>query len=141
MELLLYSFILSIILGTSPIVLKLFLNKIDVKFFFIMNNILFAICVFMYTIFYWEQFTSELKTISTNEILTIVLYTFSLSFIPTIIYYNLLEKHELYIVTALISGAPIFTIGLSYMLLNEKITKYSTYGLIFICIGIILLML
>ncbi len=95
----------------------------------------------MYMIYYWDNFTSEFKTITIHDTFKIVLYTLVLSFIPTIIYYNLLDRHDLYIVTALISGAPIFTIGLSYMLLNEQITKYSAIGLVCICVGIILLMI
>jgi transporter family protein len=141
MKLLLYSFILAVILGISPIIIKLFLNKIDMKLFFILNNIIFGIFIFMYMIYYWENFTSEFKTITIHDTFKIVLYTLVLSFIPTIIYYNLLDRHDLYIVTALISGAPIFTIGLSYMLLNEQITKYSAIGLVCICVGIILLMI
>lgn len=139
MRLLLYSFIISFIWGISPIFYKLLLNNIDMKLFFIINNLIFAFCVIAYMIYYWEHCSIEIKTINSYDILKIILFTIILSFIPTIIYYNLINKHELYMVTALISASPVFTISLSYFLLNENVSKYGVIGLVLICIGIICL--
>lgn len=141
MELLFYSFIIAFIGGISPIVFKRLLNKIGMKLFFILNSLLFALCVIMYTLYYWEEFTTDIQTITKYDTLNVIMYTFILSFIPTIIYYNLIEKHDVHIVTAFISASPIITISLSYMLLNKKASNESVMGLILISLGIICLII
>lgn len=136
MNLLLYSFIISLLWGIAPILYKLILKTIDIKTTFIINNIFFTLGVIMYTIYYWNDFCTDIKSISTKEIFLIGAISFSLSFIPNIIYYNLLKHHDSSIVTALVNSSPIFTVAISYLLFGNKISNCGILGIILIVSGI-----
>jgi drug/metabolite transporter (DMT)-like permease len=76
-----------------------------------------------------------------RDTLTIGAIAIILSFIPNIIYYNLINDHDSYVVTALVNSAPVFTVGLSYLLLKENITKYGMLGVVLIIVGVFCLSL
>ena len=136
MNLLLYSFIISLFWGISPILYKIVLNKIDIKTTFIINNIFFTLGVISYTIYYWNEFSTDIKSISIKDTLSIGAISLLLSFIPNIIYYNLLKDHDSSVVSALINSSPIFTVAISYLFLGNKISNYNILGIILIVCGI-----
>lgn len=141
MDLLFYSLIVSLFWGISPVFYKMIMNKVDTKLTFIINNIFFTLGVIAYTIYYWDQIKSDVKSISMRDTLAIGAIAIILSFIPNVIYYHLMNEHDSYIVSALVNSAPIFTVGLSYLLLKENITKYGMLGVVLIIIGVICLSL
>lgn len=136
MNLLFYSMIVSLFWGISPVLYKMMMTKMNTKLTFIINNIFFALAVAVYTIYYWNDVKTDIKTTSLRDIISVGAISIILSFIPNIIYYNLLNQHDSYIVSALVSSAPIFTVGVSYFLLKENITNYSVLGVILIIIGV-----
>jgi drug/metabolite transporter (DMT)-like permease len=139
MDLIFYSLIVSLFWGISPVLYKMIMNKVDTKLTFIINNIFFTLAVIIYTIYYWDQIKSEAKNISIRDTLAIGAIAIVMSFIPNVIYYNLINDHDSYIVSALVNSAPIFTVGVSYLLLKENITKYGILGTILIIVGVICL--
>jgi uncharacterized membrane protein len=136
MDLIFYSMIVSLFWGMSPVFYKMVMNKVDNKVTFIINNIFFTLGVIGYTLYYWDQIKSEIQNISMRDTLTIGVLSILLSFVPNIIYYNLINNHDSYIVSALVNSAPIFTVGLSYWLLQENVTKYGMLGVILIIVGV-----
>ncbi len=128
--------IVSLFWGMSPVFYKMVMNKVDNKVTFIINNIFFTLGVIGYTLYYWDQIKSEIQNISMRDTLTIGVLSILLSFVPNIIYYNLINNHDSYIVSALVNSAPIFTVGLSYWLLQENVTKYGMLGVILIIVGV-----
>jgi uncharacterized membrane protein len=136
MNLIFYSLIVSLFWGISPVFYKMIMNKVDTKLTFIINNIFFTIGVIGYTWYYWDQIKTDVKNISMRDTLAIGTIAILLSFIPNVIYYNLINDHDSYVVSALVNSAPIFTVGLSYILLKENITKYGMLGVVLIIIGV-----
>ena len=136
MNLLFYSMIVSLFWGISPVLYKMMMTKMDTKITFIINNIFFALAVIGYTIYYWDDIKTDITTTSLRDIISVGAISIILSFIPNVIYYNLLNHHDSYIVSALVNSAPIFTVGISYLLLKENVTKYGILGVILIIIGV-----
>lgn len=136
MNLIFYSLIVSLFWGISPVFYKMIMSKVDTKLTFIINNIFFTLGVFVYTYYYWDQIKVDAQNISMRDTLAIGAIAIVLSFIPNIIYYNLINDHDSYIVSALVNSAPIFTVAVSYLLLKENITKYGMLGVVLIIIGV-----
>jgi uncharacterized membrane protein len=136
MDLIFYSLIVSLFWGVSPVFYKMMMSKVDTKLTFIINNLFFTLGVICYTWYYWDQLKSDIKSISIRDTLAIGTIAIVLSFIPNIIYYNLINNHDSYVVSALVNSAPIFTVGVSYLLLNENITKYGMLGVLLIICGV-----
>lgn len=136
MDLIFYSLIVSLFWGISPVFYKMIMSKVDTKLTFIINNLFFTLGVFVYTYYYWDQIKTDVQNISIRDTLTIGAIAIMLSFIPNVIYYNLINDHDSYVVSALVNSAPIFTVGLSYLLLKENITKYGILGVVLIIVGV-----
>ena len=141
MNLIFYSLIVSLFWGISPVFYKMIMSKVDTKLTFIINNLFFTLGVLGYTFYYWDQIKVDVQNISMRDTLTIGAIAIILSFIPNIIYYNLINDHDSYVVTALVNSAPVFTVGLSYLLLKENITKYGMLGVVLIIVGVFCLSL
>jgi uncharacterized membrane protein len=141
MNLIFYSLIVSLFWGISPVFYKMIMSKVDTKLTFIINNLFFTLGVLGYTYYYWDQIKVDVQNISIRDTLAIGAIAIVLSFIPNIIYYNLINDHDSYVVTALVNSAPVFTVGLSYLLLKENITKNSLLGVVLIIVGIFCLSL
>ena len=139
MNLIFYSMIVSLFWGISPILYKMMMSKVDTKLTFIINNIFFTLGVIGYTIYYWDQIKTDVQKVSLQDTLSIGAIALILSFIPNIIYYNLINDHDSYIVSALVNSAPIFTVGISYFFLRENISKYGILGVIMIIGGVMCL--
>jgi drug/metabolite transporter (DMT)-like permease len=131
--------IVSLFWGISPILYKMMMSKVDTKLTFIINNIFFTLGVIGYTIYYWDQIKTDVQKVSLQDTLSIGAIALILSFIPNIIYYNLINDHDSYIVSALVNSAPIFTVGISYFFLRENISKYGILGVIMIIGGVMCL--
>jgi transporter family protein len=136
MELIFYSLLVSLFWGISPVLYKIIMKRVDTKLTFIINHLFFNLGLLGYTFYYWKDLKSDFKSVSTQDIIAIGAISIVLSFIPNIIYYNLINNHDSYLVTALINSSPIFTVALSYLILKENITKYSIIGVVLIIIGI-----
>jgi len=136
MDLIFYSLIVSLFWGISPVFYKMIMTKVDTKLTFIINNLFFTLGVVVYSIYHWGQIKSDVKSISLRDTLAIGAIAIILSFIPNVIYYHLMNEHDSYIVSALVNSAPVFTVGLSYILLKENITKYGMLGVVLIIIGV-----
>ena len=139
MNLFLYSTIVSLCWGLSPVLYKLLMNNVDIKVTFVINSLFFTLAVICYTIYYWNDIKSNLQTTSVWDICFLGLISVVLSFIPNIIYFNLLNQYDSYVVNALVSTSPIFTVGMAYLILKERVTKYDILGVILIITGVFFL--
>ena len=139
MNLFLYSTIVSLCWGLSPVLYKLLMNNVDIKVTFVINSLFFTLAVICYTIYYWNDIKSNLQTTSVSDICFLGLISVVLSFIPNIIYFNLLNQYDSYVVNALVSTSPFFTLGMAYLILRESITKYDILGVILIITGVFFL--
>lgn len=65
--------------------------------------------------------------------------TFLLSFIPYMLYLQLLKNNDSHLVVALISTVPLVTLALGFLALNERVTWWSFAGVVLIVVGVSLI--
>lgn len=139
MNLLIYSMFVALLWGISPIAHKTMIGKLDTKLVFVLNSVFYTLCIIGYTIYYWDHFKTHVPKLASKDIYVLGGISIIMSFIPNILYFYLLKEHNSYVVSALVNSAPIFTVLISYFLLNENMTKYSIGGVMLIIGGIVLL--
>ncbi len=139
MNLLLYSAIIATLWGISPIAHKLCLDKMNPKVFFCINSVFVTISILTFSFLNRSEFFPEFSKLGFSDFKNIALMALCLSFIPALLYYSLLQKHESYKVSVLVHSSPIITILLSYFVLNEEISQNSFMGIILVITGIFLL--
>ena len=137
MNLIFYSLLIALFWGISPIAHKKLLNNMDTKFVLIISGLFYSLFFIFYTLYNWSHFKQEYKQVEYKYLLYSAIIAFMLSFIPNIIYFFLLKKHDSSIVSALVNSAPVFTVLVSFLFLGDKIHKYELVGIFFIIIGII----
>lgn len=139
MNLLFYSMFVALLWGVSPIAHKTMIGKMDTKMVFVLNSAFYTICIIAYTLYYWNHFKEQAPKIEYKNLYYLGAISIIMSFIPNILYFYLLKEHDSYVVSALVNSAPIFTVLVSYFILNEKISKYGVMGILLIIGGIICL--
>lgn len=139
MNLLFYSMFVALLWGVSPIAHKTMIGKMDTKMVFVINSVFYTICIIGYTLYYWNHFKEQAPKIAAKDLYVLGGMSIIMSFLPNILYFYLLKEHDSYIVSALVNSAPIFTVLVSYFILNEKMTKYGIMGILLIIGGIICL--
>ena len=137
MNLIFYSLLVALFWGISPIAHKKLLNDMDTKFVLITSGLFYTLCLLFYTFYYWNDFKQEYSKVEYKNLYYLAIISFILSFIPNILYFYLLKKHDTSVVSALINSAPIFTVLVSFFILGDKINKFEIAGIILIILGII----
>lgn len=141
MNLLFYSMFVALLWGVSPIAHKTMIGKMDTKMVFVLNSAFYTLCIIGYTVYYWNHFKEQAPKIESKNLYYLGAISIAMSFLPNILYFYLLKHHDSYVVSALVNSAPIFTVLVSYFILNEKISKYGLMGIMLIIGGIICLSL
>jgi drug/metabolite transporter (DMT)-like permease len=138
---LLYPFIISIVSGIVPIILKLYLSIIPYEFIMLISGTTLFISTIIYTLFYnYSKVIQGYKNITLKFILILILIFFIASFICQILYLETLKYYNPSIPALIIALAPIITIIASYYILNEKLTNIQLFGCVLIFIGLFLLL-
>ena len=137
MNLIFYSLLIALFWGISPIAHKKLLNNMDTKFVLIASGLFYSFSLLIYTFYYWNDFKKEYAKVEYKNLYYLAIISIILSFIPNILYFYLLKKHDTSVVSALINSAPIFTILVSFFILGDKINKYEFAGIVLIILGII----
>jgi len=139
MELLFFSMIISLLWGLQPIICKILLNNIDVKFFFVVFNLALFIAISFYIAFNWNELKYSYSHSTNKQLFLIAIIAIISSFIPNLIYYNLLNYHSSHMVAALTSCGPIFTILISFLFLKTNIDYIDISSVLLIVSGIFIL--
>lgn len=138
---LLYPFIISIIWGIVPVILKLFLSIIPYEFIMLISSITIFISTFIYTIFFnYNKIVEGYSNITLKFILILIITFFMASFICQLLYLKTLKIHNPSIPVLIIASAPIITIITSYYLLNDKLKNIQLLGCVLIFSGLYLLL-
>lgn len=127
-----YAVLTAVFTSTSAIISKIGLRDIDPN----LGNLYRTIFVFIFTwiIVLLKKKQKYIKSINKQSWLYLILSgtTTSLSWIC---YFNALKEGEASIVFPIEKLSVVVSIGLSYILLKEKMTKKSLFGLILIIVG------
>lgn len=142
MNVLFFTFIVALLWGISPIVVKYGMNKnINVNTFFFINTLIYVICGGLYSLVYKTDIEKDLTTSNASILILLTINAFFAVFLANTIYYILIQSNNTAIVTALSYSSPLFTVILSYFLLEEKLSIQTFLGIITIYFGIILISL
>jgi drug/metabolite transporter (DMT)-like permease len=122
--------------GVSPVIHKSLLGKHSHVTIMLITATVNVLCVISYALFKNKELIPDMKTIPMKDVLIVAGTTITTVFLANILYYNVLKKHDSYIISALIYSSPIFTLLLAYLFLQEKITYYGLIGVLFIVVGV-----
>jgi drug/metabolite transporter (DMT)-like permease len=131
---------IAFIFGVSPIIHKYIFNTVPSmtpQLLFIFGGITYFLFTIVYALYERQPILDNIKTIPLSTIV-IFLVGSSMSFFANYLYFNIISKNASYLVSSLIFISPLFTLALSYLLLNEQITLMSVIGVLFIVSGVII---
>lgn len=115
--------LIAIVWGLAPVLQKQVLNNISPITIMLLINIIITVCVIIFSLFYKNQIQTDLQNISYKNLQIILFVGIICSFIPGIIYYNILDKWDSSRVVITTSLYPIFTLVFANLILNESIPR------------------
>ena len=130
---------ISFLWGYTPIILKYLLTKFNKVTVIITEGILYSIFLFFIVVWKSDVYLNDLKKITCFDLGLFFLTAVIGGFLANVLYIFLLQDNDSYIITALVSISPLFTLMLAYLFTKEKITIYGVLGTIFIVFGILLI--
>jgi drug/metabolite transporter (DMT)-like permease len=91
----------------------------------------------LFSLYHWKEVSADLKKVSRTDYAWLAFTSIVTGFIANFLYYLILEKHESYIIAALIYSSPVFTLLLLYLFWGGAITKLGALGVFCTTMGII----
>lgn len=104
---------------------------------FIFGGITYFLFTIVYALYEKQPILDNIKTIPLPIVALFIIGGF-MTFFANYLYFNIISKNASYLVSSLIFISPLFTLVLSYLLLNEQITLMSVIGVLFIVSGVII---
>jgi drug/metabolite transporter (DMT)-like permease len=136
---LLLAFFAAFIYGMTAIMHKFYLQKCDISTLFVLYGLVYAIAIFVVAIYNKSSIRADIKTLNRTHILGIFLTSLAGLIIANYLYLYLLKHHQSFVVAALVSIAPLFTLLFAYIILKEEVSLISAIGVSCIVLGVILL--
>ena len=125
--------------GIAPILLKRLVTKFDKMTILVLDGCLYFICLLFIGYKYQDKITKDLPKINTYDLILMFFTAVITGLVGNLIYMLLLEGHDSYIITALVSISPFFTLILAYFFTKEKITLWGALGTVLIVLGILMI--
>lgn len=132
------SFLIAVSWSITPILYKSILSNIPPETFFIYSYIVTTLLVALYIITNWNNIDWHVDKLN-KELIGLLVCVILILMVTTYLYYHVLEKNNVHIVTTLTATAPLFTILIAYFYLKEKISMVAWIGMLLVIIGIVLL--
>lgn len=138
----LLAFLIAIIWGISPVLLKILMMNINIPIYILIfiQSLIFFICSIIYIFFYkTNEIYQNLNDIK-SYIPILILISFFTTYIANILYIYIIKSNiNINLMILIISLFPIITIIFSYIFLKQKITINFIFGILFIFIGFLLI--
>ena len=125
--------------GIVPIMQKSVLVKYPIMVVYLMTGLLHAVSLPVLAFLYRKQIMVHMPTIPAKDWGTIVLGVVLPSVLASIIYMSTLKNNHSYLVVAMTSVYPLFTMLFAYVMLREKVTPTAALGVVCIVLGVTLL--
>lgn len=133
----LLSLLVAFLWALNTVVYKYCMNQsIDQKTVSVIGAFTYFICMFFFAIYYYDDLCKDIQKTNPNHILMIVIASIIGTFIATILFTYLLQKHNSSVVTTIAYTSPIFVLILALLLLNEKFDYVKLLGIFITIIGI-----
>ena len=146
-DIVMMSLTVSLLYSLSPILYKyigtIHPYKIHTYTLLLISSSVFFGCALLCCIIHNEVVTHDVKQLFDNKhaLLILILSSLLSVFIANLLYFNVLQRSntKTYMVVALVFTAPLFTMLISYMFLQEEITYYALVGVCLIVAGCVTL--
>jgi len=139
LKFILIALLISALWGATPVVIKSLTKKFDISTIMFIEGLLYFFFLLCYTYKYTDIIGKDILKINHIDLFKMFFASVIGGLIGNIMYIYILNKHESYITTALVSVSPFFTLILAYYFTNENVTFYGVLGVIFIVFGIMLI--
>ncbi len=125
--------------GIKPVIQKHVLATLQPETVLVLSALLYGSTIAVYAIYNNKIIIKDYPKMTKQHIMWLAIAAILCGATGTILYYQLLNIHPSYKVTAITFCSPAFTLILAYFLLKENVTKECVLGVILIVIGIVLL--
>ena len=122
--------------GALGVVNKYVLNHLESSTVFVLSGSVYFLLLIGLWFYNKKTIDKDLKKITQFQIFCIIATAIFLTILPNFLYYYFLKRTKASIITAVAYSAPVFTLILAYLFLNEKIKAISVLGIILITLGI-----
>lgn len=118
-----------------PILYKEILKNMPAKTLFLLYYITASIILSVYVFFNWNNLDFDISNIHIKQVILLFCAVMAGSIVANYVYYALLKKNQVYLVTILTSISPLLTILIAYFFLGEIISLRQWIGIILAIIG------
>ena len=125
--------------GIAPILLKRLVTKFDKMTILVLDGILYFLVLLLFGYKYYDKIIKDIPKIDAIDASLMFFTAVITGLMGNLIYMLLLEGHDSYIITALVSISPFFTLVLAYFFTKEKITIWGLMGTVLIVAGILMI--
>lgn len=130
------SFMIAFFWALVPIFYKIILQDVPAQTIFFMYYITAFTIIMIILLFQYPNVNLQLDKFTIKTFVLFVIIIFIGSLCANYLYYNILQKNQVYLVTILTAISPIFTIVVAYLFLKESINNFAWIGIILIVIGL-----
>lgn len=132
--------VISFVWGVTPLVHRYFLGKVSVDTLLVLNGLFYGIAIFWLALTQLPRISRELQALHRMHIATIAMTALVGLFLAHYAYFHLLSEQPGFWVAAFVAISPMFTLGLSYWFLQERMTPSAVIGVVLIVTGVVFLM-
>jgi drug/metabolite transporter (DMT)-like permease len=125
--------------GLAPVLLKRLVTKFDKITILVLDGCLYFAFLMMIWYKYQDKIAKDIPKIDAYDALLMFLTAVITGLVGNLIYMLLLEGHDSYIITALVSISPFFTLILAYLFTKENITLWGASVTVLIVLGILMI--
>lgn len=125
--------------GGQTMIHKYLLKTFSPYTMLVVGSGFYLACLFVFAIVYWPKIKIDIPKISWKLLSLVLVSSIICGFIANLVYYFVLSKNQSYVVSSIISCAPLFTLLLAWMFLRENVTVLSVIAVGLIVLGVALL--
>ena len=122
--------------GALGVVNKYVLNHLESSTLFVLSGTVYFLLLLGLWFYYKKTIDKDLHKITPFQSFCIIASAIFLIFLPNFLYYYFLKRTKASIITSIAYSAPVFTLILAYLFLNEKIHGLGVLGIILVTLGI-----
>ena len=130
---------IAFIWGAQTVIHKHLLKRLSGTTIMLISTFLFLFIILFISYFERERIHYDLVNLTNTDFILLVILLTLMSLFSRIIYYDILKRHESSLISSIICCAPLFTLLIAYLFLEERIKIQGILGVISIVIGVILI--
>jgi len=136
MNFIIITLVIAFLWGLQPLVQKSLLKDLSSHSVLLVSNIIFSVCLVVYSYFYREVILEDFKKLESHHWKLLLFSAIICSFLTSITYFELIKNHKSSIIMALTYSAPVFTVLLGEIFLHENVHTNAMIGVYITALGL-----